>query len=620
MGLKSTLELASGDSTVNGFTREQVQQLLMAEQNGAPNTVCKEHKEWGQTLMNYCWNREARGEDISCIYLTADHLQKFPKNEDGTLFDEYQVINHCVRCYQLGKSPIDPDNARAEDGTIDMCMLMFLQAKYEMLCSGSNLLWSGRVSMSNVSMWDGDVIMGEGIQRAKDIVSQLQSWSANNQSKALSDPLGAMNERAWSMMNILLGLDDMNIRGYQLIYAMEFCDNSVEKLYEVLGRNRSQELCDYVNMKSAKDYLAGDKSHNQVAVTGGASFCYDGNVRGPLWGQEIKLTMDYSDATAYVAKECSKLSVDYSKLDIINEVDFESAIRICEARGFRFLRMVNRKGKHADNLTWLGMYNPDTKDYIVAPSCEQRNVCYGGVELTIHRTFPAGSSAYRGWEVSRGGHDDQDGMYFEFTHNEGLFKHYEESLPFVPEVDYDWSKIGFDFHGIPIPKYFEMPFLTDADLFSMCSPRAAGALRNMGAWCFEKIINAFMCLYDEELKNSISPHYVLYEDWFYKNALTKLAGRYTAYDNSVPVIELAVAYLKVPDDIMNKLNAGAAEYFKMRDARINETNRGGRISDEYGKFQELLQSGTSDRDLIDEVVRVYGLPDPADLPIKMPWL
>lgn len=47
MGLRNMMGLASGDSVVDGFTRDQVQQLLLAEQNGVPDTECRKHKEWG---------------------------------------------------------------------------------------------------------------------------------------------------------------------------------------------------------------------------------------------------------------------------------------------------------------------------------------------------------------------------------------------------------------------------------------------------------------------------------------------------------------------------------------------------------------------------------------------
>lgn len=624
MGLKECFALASGNKTANEFTREQTNELLLAKKNGVLNTECRKHKEWGPILMNYCWNRETKGQSIDCIYKTAEYLTKFDRQENGLLCDYHEVVDHGVYSYENGRTPIDPALTTSEEGVFDICMFKFLVAKDRQIWKGSKVLWSGRVQMNNVGWLDDTVIMGEGIDQAYQIATSLQSWSANKKSKGNSDdPFAFMAERGWNMLNILLGLDDMNIRGYQLIYAMEFCDGSIERLYEVLDGDRSQDLCDYVNMKSAKDFLAGDTSHNQVAVTNGASFCYD-STDSFMHVNGMQLNMTEFTAPGYAAKECSKLAVDYSSLDVVNRIDTESALRICKARGFQLLRIVNRKSTFGDQNTWIGLYNPETKDYIVASSATPGDICYGGVSLFIHRTIPDEDrrSTYD-WNCSSGGHNDQDGTYYEFTHHDGLFRHWEQSKKFVPAVDYNWSLIGFNSYGIPIPKYFELPFMRDAEVFDKLGNKAACIMRDMGSYYFEKLVDGILCLYDQEVKSSVSPHYALYEDWFFKNGLVNLVSAWEASDSqSLGVVALVLAWLKVPDDIVDRLAEGASEYYKKRDAEYGGTSRSWGIVREsnYDIFNKLRKKGLNKTNLLDAVVNGYKLPDPATLPVKLPWL
>lgn len=623
MGLQDKLMYATGNSEIDGFSRAQVEQFLLAEKCGVPNTECKKHREWGSIFMNYCWNREKEGKSLDCIYKAADYLGRFPREKGCTICDQLDIVDYAVHTFEDGRNPIGPERATSENGIFDACMFKFLAARDRQLAKGAKTLWSGRVSMSDVGMMDDTVIMGEGIEKANEIAGQLQSWSANKRSTLKSDnPFDVMVERGWNMLNILLGLDDMNIRGYQLIYAMEYCDGSIEKLYEVLSGDRSQELCDYINMKSAQDFMAGNGMHNQIAVSDGASFCYPGTDAMMRVG-DMKLTMNELTAPTFAQKECTKMQVDYSTLDIINQVDTESALRICAARGFQLLKIQNRNGKFGDANTWIGLYNPETKDYIVAPSATPKNICYGGVSLFVHRTIPASERhSTFGWRGSSGGHNDQDGMYYEWTYDDGLFRNWEQSKMFLPAVDYDWSKIGFDSYGIPIPKYFELPFMRDAEMWDILGNDACLVMREMGHYHFEKLVNGLLCLYDEELKNSVSPHYALYEDWFFNGGFADLASIWDAEeDQSWKVVYLVLAYLKVPDDIIERIADGITLYYKDRDERSNSNRTAwDKKENNSSKFAKMRKKGLNKTKLLDAVVNGYKLPDPAALPIKLPWL
>lgn len=133
------------------FTKEQVEQLLLAEQCGVPNTECKKHKEWPPTVMNICWNREKEGKDISCIYKAADFsTQHFPKDENGFMFCSLDVFIYFIECFENG---IIPELPKVVNGVFDITDYKFKIAKDEMLKAKAETLKSGRIQYVEVQRW-----------------------------------------------------------------------------------------------------------------------------------------------------------------------------------------------------------------------------------------------------------------------------------------------------------------------------------------------------------------------------------------------------------------------------------------------------------------------------------
>ena len=623
MGLKSVIDKASGDVCYKGFNRAQTEQLKLAE-SCVTNSECFRHPEWGPTLMNLCFNREKAGDSISGIYYLADWLKKyFPIGEDGILYDDTDTVIEASKFFKHGSTPPTPEFK--EDGSFNLAKFKFDIVKNKALLSGSTPLFSGRLKIpTELNFGDDAIFMGEGDEEGYRIAKQLKSWAANNKSNTdlfnPNDPVDRFVERGWNMFSILLRLDDMNIRGYQLKYAMDYADGSVQKLFEILNEGRSQEMCDYINMKSAKDYLDGDLSRDQIAVTSGASYQYSG---GEMYfgGEPMQLKMNDLTAQEFAAKDVKSLSLDYSKLDIRDEISIESAIRICEARGFRIIKRFRRKAKF-DDVTYLLFYNPKTRDYVHADSATDENVCYGGVEWTAIRTIPDSRRCVTyGFNGSSGGLDGQDGTFFTYTQHEGLFRAWDTLLEFVPENDYDWTKIGFGHHNIPIPKYFELPFLRDADMFDVLSEQAFFVMRDMGSYYFEGIVNAVLCAYDEELINSLSPHYALCKEWLLKNMLRNCAGWYTGGDSGAMArASAAFSYLKVPDDILSEIISNTRIQFAERDVQDRAFWQGRKEINNEMDFMKLAKKLRNNDEVAEAIVKGYELPDPNSLPVKLPWL
>lgn len=327
MGLKGLLNKATGDEgNQSEFDEQQVDQLLLAEQEGVPNTECRKHNEWGPTLMNYCWNREKEGKPIDVVYKVADYLKLFPTDKKY-LYDDMNTISYGIKAFECGRQPIDPLSLTA-DRSFDKDMFKFVSVRDAMIMNGDPVLWSGRISMNNTGMFNDTIVMGEGIPKAVEIASQLQSWAINKRRKSSEygdfNPEAQLANNIWNSASILLRLDDMNIRGYQLLYAMEYTDGSIEKLYEILDAGRtSSQLVDYINMRSAKDYLAGDVTHNQVAVDSLASFCYD-RTDFFVANDRLTLNLDPLSAEQYAKLDIQPIKTDWASLDICNTVDLES--------------------------------------------------------------------------------------------------------------------------------------------------------------------------------------------------------------------------------------------------------------------------------------------------------
>lgn len=628
MGLSDLLKKATGDkdARMKGFNRRQVEQLLMAEKDGLEKTECFNHKEWGPTLMNVCWNREKEGKDIAAVYLVADWLRNnFDLNEDGTLFDDVDIVLYAYERFENGAGSVPV--FKKDDGPFDKTWFMFKALENKTFAYGGDRLLSGRAKIQgDMNVFDIDVLMAEGIPEVKSLISSLERIASNDATKdkqavKSDDMFARMADRQWSMLSLMLAFDDMNIRGYQFLYALEYTDGSVEKLYELARGSRSHEMVDYINMKSAKDYLAGNKEHNQLAVSSGASGQYPGG-HSMMWGDPIELTLSPLNIDKYAELNSSKLEVDYSSLDVVDGVDLAAAIRICEAHGFKLVTKVQRKGKFDDDLYSIVMYNPDTRDYVAASSAQQSSVCYGGVELVCHRVIP--QEARRELfclHCSEGNIRGNEGRYFVFTHNEGLFSNYDKLAPYVPTTDFDWFAIGFGYQKIPVPKYFELPFIRDAEMGEKLGAEAASIMRDMGAFHFENMVNAFLMAYDENLCRPDCPtqHYGLAKEWVMHNCLCDCAGWFTggSYD-SCAVASLVFTYLKVPDDIVEEIKENTRQHFVERDE--NKQKNGWREESDEKAFVKCAQKLSNNSKHAEAVIGGFGLVSPEELPIKLPWL
>lgn len=575
------------------FNASQQAQLDLALEHGVKNSECLCHPEWSPTLMNLCWNREKNGDPVRPAVQAGEWLRRNLPMHGDIVEDDFRIVMHVFGAFDSESEPAAP--VFKPDGSLDMDMYLFRIARRELFWRGASRLWSGRVSINDSDLLSLPVVMGEGLRQARDIASQLQSWAADKaESKPSRDPMDQISNRQMSMLTVLLSLDDMNIRGYQIPYALEYAGGSTEILYGLLDGGRSEDLCSYVNMRSAKDYLAGDLAHNQAAVPSGASFCHDG-LLSCFALDRSSLNLTPASAQEFAGNGAKPLNVDWSKLDIMSGLDLAQAEKILDARGFRLVRKVERKDRY-DGAPVYGMiwYNPEYRDYVSAPSAREDNACYGGMDLTLHRdpsVMAPGTDFW--WKCSSGPDKDQATRYFEFTYNGGLFRYYGAACASGP-CDPDWARIGFGSYGIPVPEYFKLPVLRREEI-DTGNARLDALLGDMGSYYFERLVNGVLCYCDAGLENGPSPHYRLYRDWFLAHGIASaVSWSYGEKSGLVMICAAAFAWLGVPADMIGRFTASLG--YEDPDGFL-----GG----------EALARG---------MAGTYRLPDPGTLPVRLPWL
>lgn len=188
----------------------------------------------------------------------------------------------------------------------------------------------------------------------------------------------------------LLGLDDMNIRGDQLVSAYEYCDNDMATLLSCI-KQRDVRMVDYVNQQTALHLVEGSVGA-PLAVTYGASF--DGN----------SALLPYEQASLLIIKNIKPLKVDYAAREIHSGTSYDDAMKILEANGFEkvFDRPIDVKYAAAwtkdKAVRCVIMHDPKTNAMLKAGAYQngdEDKFCYSGCDMTVFTRMPSGGAPSR---------------------------------------------------------------------------------------------------------------------------------------------------------------------------------------------------------------------------------
>ena len=129
----------------------------------------------------------------------------------------------------------------------------------------------------------------------------------------------------------------------------------------------------------------------------------------------------------------------------------------------------------------------------------------------------------------------------------------------------------------------------------------------MGSYYFESLVNHILALYDDALLQSASPHYHLYADWVDNGGLLHAAGWLAGEEPRAQVICNAVfTWLQAPKDVIESYMVAGPAYMNSPEDQ-----------DAYQKLKKKLSGNVP---VGRKIAEAYELPDPRELPVKLPWL
>lgn len=617
------------------FDEQQVYQFLLADTYGQSDTECKKHPEWSSDFMNFYINRERNGEDNHTMHLIADYLQKHCFLSDqtaGQIGSNFDLLAAMITYVDNGNClPFEPP---LHQDYVDETMLLFMLTKANLLAKGHDCLLSGRLCINRIPLFDDIVIMGEGILLAEQIFRQLQFvhiqsvYNARTRERCNNDS-SVIAGSLFMMQNILFVFDDMHIRGQQIIDALEYCDKSVQTLYECVMRRyscadeRFDNLIRYVNQKAAMRIASSnDKTVREyVAVRDGASFDYREQAFFVGWRNQAEAMhcyhMNIYDYKNYLCN-VKPLIVDWFALDIMRGVDMSSAIRIAKARGFKMVRFFRKAVSCCDHgiRYYLLMYQPDTSSYLFAVGATKDDVCHGGALLRCYvESVPSLVLQATTRIICNAGV-----CCYEFTHNDCLFASYDELLSYNKHCVVNWSDVRFHAYGIPIIEYFDPVFLLTDTFVSSTDSYLTSIFNDDSLRRMHRLINHILMHYDYDINTVICPQYVCtYDDVHYEDVIHSI-NIDTQGDlcHAVYYIRIAFLYLLIPYEEQLKYINALHDYAVCCDADEKEISGGPmRWICVYQNVVSVISDGFKGEDV---VLAAMNLPDIFDLPVRLPWI
>ena len=610
------------------FDANQSMELYKALGKGLKNSEIAKHPEWSASLMGLYTDYEKQGKTE-----VMDSVIGFYKNNPCVLdVKEKSYGNDKDLCICLcsfiesGYSLKDIIIEKDSNGLVNEYRLYYELKKF-MVQKNEFLKYNetGRLELSK-NFFSAPVMFGEGIKEAYNIVSSLQGINADiiqKQELKVNPSRSAdfLSSRSWGMSNVLQSLDDMNIRGTQVIYANDYVNGDLDKLNRLLHR-RDKDLVDYINMRSAKelksriDGKGKDSSFGlslfvPKAVVGDVSFhkmeiyVDDIILKSSNSVMELAHTLhsewfiDESNYKEFI-KEIDSLEVDYSNIDIDRHTNTEIGLGVLFNRGFEivhdYITNYDYFGKREPYRSII-LYNKKTGDYVHAGGAKEDSFCYNGLKLIAWR-------AQRNYSVmcSSGFDEDANAFRLEISYNDGLFSKYNKIGTPDKDPSIHWDKIKFGSSSIPIPQYFVNYDLGRRDLEGRVNKDNARLYTDdMYPYHLKGIINYLIAVVDPTIDIKVCPAYNrLKKDWktVGYNLLLWGIGSYNDSENLM-LLGDACNFLNVSDNIRSELFKGILKYCKAFDNKLvhKDYRREGSMWEVYDSRKEDLFRKTNVEDV-----------------------
>ena len=445
------------------FTEEQIKEIKLAKEMGDAKgvEVISQHPEWSPLLMNFVWNRikddkyfdrlveyaNATGKDSSGLVGKSHLLMTFPVIEKMNSEATLDTIRVAIEV-------LNKNNNISENQLIWECIRECYLAKES----------TRRVKLTGYLADDFRVtkaLLSEGDDTIGDLLDNIRYGA--------SDVLGKTKEMESIFgghlipgFNICLGLDDMNIRGQQIKWGYEYCDESFDS-FVLSVKSRDQKMVDYINQRSAEDGKNNQSLYAPKAVTSGASF-----TEGIGFDSPISCIINATDYDSYIENSVPIKRVDYGTREIRRTTTTKEALKILEALGFKViynetkLDLLGKEfGGFSDEETrCIIMHNPETGAIMHADSASATTFRYGGCNILVpYRDY--GMSTLR-YGVEQNVIEDINGVRSDnslwvgrVTAEDNFIEEYKNFVSSVSLVK-DTTVLGYNtWNGIPIPLTYD---------------------------------------------------------------------------------------------------------------------------------------------------------------------
>lgn len=614
------------------LTDAQKNEFQMAEQFNGSSEEIRKHPEWHPYFMNSFWNqeKEEKGEDM---YRIADYISSHPSKKDiesGKIGADFRYLHALYDFVNAAGPGIPfPDIPLNEDGQVDVTEAQFALQKFKYrFVEHREPLFTGRMPVgSDDNMEDLKILMCEGNSDVETLYDQLRTAARSEAMTKSVNNIPIRDQQQWNSFTTVLSLDDMNIRGQQILDAYEYAGESVETMINLI-HTRDSKMVDYVNKKMASQYL--EDIHDEfgisfsdypLAKTSGASSAHSGR----FFMADRDWNINITNAEALANTDVNPIQIDYSTLDIMDGIDTETGFKIIEAHGFEkyFERTV--KSSFDDDLQVAFFYNKNNGDIVEVSGAEKNNMVYGGVTLKMWRdkeNFHHGSHSSSGFDRDKGL------GYIEFSHHNGLFHEYDSYNDTPVSEQTGRNKMGYQGIGeFPIPEYIKC-FYRTSDLADNLKDYKNISYFYDNDYKLKWMIDMMLAAYDPEIKDDICPDYKQLKEDPYHSIMKEHGGSIWRNDIDVKahLFQFAASWMHMPTEEREKYYNALVDITKEHDEelmeRAKETGYPVDKDNINSKFVQKLSKIYLNDPKCPEDIYALGVPKVEDIPAAkhIPWL
>lgn len=362
---------------IDQFNINQKEQIDLAKNYfHLENSAIYNHPEYDALFMNCIINRESNGNPVF-----IEDIVKFLKPIKETDVKSDKIGSDFEVLSLLYKILDSNYTLPVFTGEYNSKQLLYELLTYLLSCKNAEKTNAGRYKVNKID--NIEVLMSEGSTKAYEIIDTLENIAARKERYSSDSDIEYMLlDRMFNMRNILLGLDDMNIRGIQIEDALKYTNGSMPELAKILmAPQRSEELIEFVNNEAAKRIQAGISSEEQIAVLSGASFTNN----FLLDRQEYHMSV--INYEKYLS-DIEPIKLNYEQMDLERGTDIDTGIKICEAHGFEKVLdiKIDKQSKYSEYSIdrILFFYNRKSQDYLVSV-CSGQNFSCGETYIYAYR-------------------------------------------------------------------------------------------------------------------------------------------------------------------------------------------------------------------------------------------